>query len=126
MPGSQLSQQHSFKHSVPPAPSTYDAFDYEDDDFDQEDQKEDEEDGDTGSEEDGYAIYSDFRLLDSSDTDPVFFDTSWSFADHEGLGYDSSRSEIKLVMENERNDEVSIAPAKHEVFPSFGARIPVV
>ena len=126
MPESQLSQKHSVKPSVLPPASAYDAFDYEDYDFGHEDQNEDDEDGSISSEEDGCAIYSDFRLLDSSDTDPEFFDTSWSFADNEGLSFDPSRSEIKLVIENERKDEVSIAPSRHDVFPLGGARISVM
>jgi len=101
---------------APPAtfqmPSDYDAFDYEEDVVDDDVDEEDEEADEGSSDVESQAIYSDFRRLESSDTDPEFFDTSWSFANIEldCSEVDQCGKEIKLVMENEKTDEVSIAP----------------
>ena len=95
---------------MPPPTSDYDAFDYEDDDIEQEE-------GDQSSDEDGQVIHSDFRLLEPSDTDPEFFDTSWSFMTTGEPKLDPSGNEIKLVIENESKDEVSFAPDRSRDFP---------
>ena len=94
--------------------SEYDEFDreanalqYGEDDTDVEDEDED-------GMEDSQSIYSDFNVLDSSDSASESCDASFSF---DGLytGYqyavDPGGKAIDLVMENERHDEVSVAPA---------------
>lgn len=110
-------------------PSDYEAFDYEEDDAEEESDEDEEEDVDeSGCDEDDQAIHSDFRLLEPSDTDPDFFDTSWSFAniDTSNAEITSSGKEIKLVMENERQDEVSLAPMRPEVSSLLYTRNPVM
>ncbi|KAL6721779.1 hypothetical protein ACLMJK_000884 [Lecanora helva] len=123
---SRQRQPSPIQPTVPLISSTYDAFDYEHYEFDSEDEDEKENDKERDSEGDNYAIHSDFRLLDSSDTDPEFFDTSWSFIDTEDTELDPSESEIRLVMENERKDEVSVAPTRYDVLPSSGISISVM
>ena len=106
-------------------PSDYDAFDIESEAVDPEDDLENQ--GGLDDEENNQAIiHSDFRSLESSDTDPDFFDTSWSFVDTGDPEVDESRAEISLVMENERKDEVSIAPFQSTAFPFMTARTPTV
>ncbi len=117
---------------APPAtfqmPSDYDAFDYEDDVIEDESEENEEEDGEDSSDTESQAIHSDFRRLESSDTDPDFFDTSWSFVDAvaDDPEVDPGGMEIKLVMENEKQDEVSVAPAKSDIYSSLHTRRMVV
>ena len=113
--------------STPLASFEYDAFDleYHVDYQEEEQENEDDDSEDDSSEENGQAIHSDFRLLESSDTDPEFFDTSWSFADIKESEIQSNQAELEIVMENESKDEVSIAPTRLEVFPSWSTAIPV-
>ena len=106
----KLSPDDSVSSTTPHLTSEYDAFDYEEEDVEQE------EDDDT-SDDDGHAIHSDFRLLESSDTDSDFFDTSWSFMNTGEPELNTSGDEIKLVMENERKIEVSVAPTRSRDFP---------
>lgn len=81
-----------------------------------DDEKEEEE-----LEETAQSIHSDFSMLDSEDSDSEFYDTAWSF-DTIDSGHDPNLDhrgkEINLVMENERVDEVSIAPTGSEGLPS--------
>ena len=108
-----------------PVPSDYDIFDYEDGPlFGKEEEEEEDDDEDIeSSNEESQAINSDFHSLESSETDPEFFDTSWSFVGNEDPGYDPSKREVKLMMENERKDEVSLAPPRLDILRSFGAII---
>ena len=88
-------------------PSDYDAFDDEEIDSD-----EDEEDYDENV-SDCQPVYSDFRMLGSSDSDEEFGDASYSFDTLDTsyhLGVDHGKKAIHLVMENEKQDEVSVAP----------------
>ena len=100
-----------------PLPPEYEAFDY---DFD-ESNDEEESDGDCDESGDDFAepIHSDFSLLDSSDTEPEFFDTSWSFATLPNTYEPDPRTggkEIGLVMENESSREISLAPVLRHNF----------
>lgn len=101
------------------AASDYDVFDYELDEIN------DEEDQDSGD-EDSEPIHSDFRQLDGSDTEADFYDTSWSFATiedvYEGSEKDGGK-EIDLVMENESQDEISIAPVRANILPAMFASV---
>ena len=93
--------------------SEYDAFDREDTDVDYND------DGDTDDEEidrnadDDLPVHSDFNMLDGDDSVSEFCDASYSF-DSLNTGYqyavDPGGKAIGLVMENERQNEVSVAP----------------
>lgn len=125
-PGSSKSIQRAIAPlSTFQLPSDYDAFDYEDDVVEEDGSEVDEEDGEeTSSDAESQAIHSDFRRLENSDTDPDFFDTSWSFAniEDEDPGIDPGEMEIKLVMENEKQDEVSIAPARPDLFSLLHTR----
>ena len=103
-----IARSPSTAFTAPPTQCDYDVFDYEEDD-DAEEEGEEEEAAE-GADEDDNTIHSDFRLLESSDTDPEFYDTSWSFIGTEISGVNTSKTEIGLVMENERKDEVSVAP----------------
>lgn len=114
---SDLSQKSSSEPKIMLIPSDYDAFDLGSEAVDPEE--------DIGSQEglddddnDGQAIiHSDFRSLELSDTDPEFFDTSWSFVDTADPEEEESMAELSLVMENERKDEVSVAPFRSTAFP---------
>ena len=121
--GNQLSQASVVTPKAPVVSFDYDALDYQEDDIGQE---EEEEDGDStlSSDEDGQAIHSDFRSLEASDTDPQFFDTSWSFVDIGDREPHSKGKEIKLVIENETKNEVSVAPTRVRDFTSLSARAP--
>lgn len=97
-------------------PSDYDDLDYEDDieeEGDERDEKSEKDDSEDISEDDSQAIHSDFRQLENTDTDSEFYDTSWSFANVDGHSpkFDSPGLEIKLVLENERRDEVITSPS---------------
>lgn len=115
-------------------PSDYDLFDYEDDVVEEDESEDNEEgDGEDSSDTESQAIHSDFGRLECSDTDPDFFDTSWSFAKIEAddpgidpIGIDPTGMEIKLVVENEKQDEVSIAPARPDIFSSLHTKRMVV
>ena len=110
---SVLSRETSSHSGLEMDTSEYDEFDREDNnlgyDSDDTDEEVDEDDID-GSQ----SIYSDFNMLDSSDSASEFCDASYSF-DSLNTGYqyavDPGGKAIDLVMENERHDEVSIAPA---------------
>lgn len=121
-------QQFSATAATFEMPSDYDAFDYEDDvEEDKEEENEESHEEDSSDEED-QAIYSDFSQLEASDTDPDFFDTSWSFANiaTDDPEVDPTGVELKLVMENENQDEVSIAPARAGIFSSLHTRGPLM
>lgn len=97
-------------------PSDYDDLDYEDDiesEGEEGDEKSEKDDSEDISDEDSQAIHSDFRQLETSDTDSEFYDTSWSFANVDGHSrkVDPPGLEIQLVMENERRDEVITSPS---------------
>lgn len=94
--------------------SDYDAFDYEENEPHDE---EDEEDNAGGSQ----PVYSDFRILGSSDSDEEFGDASYSFDTLDTgyhLGIDRGEKALHLVMENERQDEISVAPVSPGILPS--------
>jgi len=129
-PGASRSPQRAF---APPATyqmqSDYDAFDHEDDIVEENEEEDDEEENnEDSSDEESQPIHSDFRQLESSDTDPDFFDTSWSFVNIEANDpeVDPGGMEIKLVMENEKQSEVSVAPFRPEMFSSLHTRTPVM
>lgn len=95
--------------------SDYDAFDHEENQSSEDEEDEDE------NESDDRAVYSDFRVLNSPDSDDEFGDAVYSFdtldtSDH--LGIDHGEKAIHLVMENERKDEVSVAPITPEFLNS--------
>ena len=105
--------------------SDYDAFDYENESIEDEDEDEDEdEEGEEDKEDnasDSQAVYSDFRVLSSSESDEEFGDASYSFDTLDAsyhLGIEQGEKAIHLVMENEKQDEVSVAPVKPAV-PDF-------
>ena len=100
--------------------SDYDSFDAEE--TEPVEDEEDEEDI-TG---DDQPVYSDFRMLSSSDSDKEFDDASYSFDTLDTsyhFGIDHGEKAINLVMENERQDEVSVvAPGVlPPPFPGFVA-----
>lgn len=87
--------------------SDYDAFDYEDN---ESIEAEDNEEDNAG---DDQPVYCDFRMLSSSDSDEEFGDASYSFDTLDTsyhLGIDHGEKAIHLVMKNERQSEVSVAP----------------
>ena len=87
--------------------SDYDAFDYEENEPIEDEEDEEDNVGDN------QPVYSDFRMLGSSDSDEEFGDASYSFDTLDTsyhLGIDHGEKAIHLVMENERQDEVSVAP----------------
>ncbi|KAL9136164.1 MAG: hypothetical protein Q9175_002621 [Cornicularia normoerica] len=95
--------------------SDYDAFDYE-----ENEPVENEGDEENDQDED-QSIYSDFRTLGSTDSDEEFVDASYSFDSLDTsyhLGIDHGEKAIHLVMENERQDEVSVAPVTPGFLPS--------
>ncbi|CAF9907975.1 hypothetical protein IMSHALPRED_006548 [Imshaugia aleurites] len=95
--------------------SDYDAFDYEED----EPIDDDDEEDNAG---DNQPVYSDFGMLASSNVDEEFGDASYSFETLDTsyhLGTDHGEKAIHLVMENERPDEVSVAPVTPGILPSF-------
>ena len=109
-----LSRETSSHSGLEMDTSEYDEFDREDNNLDYDGDDTDEE-VDEGDDIDGsQSIYSDFNMLDSSDSASEFCDASYSF-DSLNTGYqyavDPGGKAIDLVMENERHDEVSIAPA---------------
>lgn len=102
--------------------SDYDAFDHEDNESINNEEDEEESAGDN------QPVYSDFRMLASSESDEEFGDASYSFdtldtSYHPGI--DHGEKAIHLVIENERQDEVSVAPVTPGVlpppFPGFAA-----
>ena len=103
--------------------SDYDAFDYEENGL-IEDGEDDENDAG-----DNRPVYSDFRMLSSSDSDEEFDNTSYSFDTLDTsyhLGIDHGEKAINLVLENERQDEVSVAPVKPEILPfSFSGLVAI-
>ena len=95
--------------------SDYDAFDYE-----ENDPTEDEEDEENNA-NDSQPVYSDFRMLASSDSDEEFGDASYSFDTLDTsyhLGIDHRENIMHLVIENERQREVSVAPVRPGIFPT--------
>ena len=103
-------------------PSDYDAFDYEEDDLIE---NEGDEEDNAGDEQ---PVYSDFRILGSSDSDEGFGDSSYSFDTLDTsyhLGIDHGEKAIHLVIENERQDEVSVAPLTPGILPSSFSRLAV-
>lgn len=102
--------------------SDYDAFDYECNDL--IDDEGDEEDN-AGNEQ---PVYSDFRTLGSSESDEDFGDAFYSFdtldtSYHPGI--DHGEKAIHLVIENEKQDEVSVAPLSPGTLPSSFSRLAV-
>ena len=98
---------------VPPIePRDYNIFDFEEDDVD-----EDEVDGSNVDKEP--IIYSDFQTLESSDSDDDSCDIPYSFempnfSYHDDVNF--SEEVINIVLDHERQEEVSVAPA---MFPCF-------
>ena len=94
--------------------SEYDAFDREDTNIDYNDGGDTDEEENSGIDADeDPPIYSDFNMLDSDDSAPEFCDASYSF-DSLNTGYqyaiEPRGKALDLVMENERQNEVSVAP----------------
>lgn len=125
---SQSDSSHDLPLQAPSKPlsvftsSDYDAFDYEEDD--PIENEEDEEDN-AGDE---LPVYSDFRILGSSDSDEGFGDASYSFDTLDTsyhLGIDHGEKAIHLVIENERQDEVSVAPLTPGILPASFSRLAV-
>jgi len=125
----ELPADRNRPHSAPPRETTtpaifmgtsdYDAFDYEDDNIEIED--DDDDDDDNKDDGDGQQIYSDFHMMLSSDSDDAeFCDASYSF-DTLNTGYqpvdDPGGKAIDLIMETERQDEVSVAPLSSTISP---------
>lgn len=95
--------------------SDYDAFDYE-----ENEPIEDEEDEEDNA-NDSQPVYSDFRMLAFSDSDEEFGDASYSFDTLDTsyhLGVDHREKAMHLVIENERQHEVSVAPVRPGIFPA--------
>ena len=120
-PSNSLSLQASPKCPVF-ASSDYDAFDREEsetsEDEDEDEEDEEDEEDDTS---DARPVYSDFRMLNSSDSDDEFSDASYSFDTLDSsyhVGIDHGKKAIHLVMENEKQDEVSVAPITSEILHS--------
>ena len=91
--------------------SDYDVFDDEENEsIEDEEEEEDDENENVGG---SRPVYSDFRMLSSPDSDEEFGDASYSFDTLDTsyhLGIDQGEKAIHLVMENEKQDEVSVAP----------------
>ena len=103
-------------------PSEYDAFDYEEDYINEEDED------DEGDANDAQEIYSDFHNLESSDSDDEFSDASYSFDTPDARYHDPvdpGEKAINLVMENEKQREVSIAPIGHGIISSFLPKVAI-
>ena len=124
---SQSDSSHDLPLQAPSKPlsvftsSDYDAFDYEEDLIENEGDEEDN----AGTEQ---PVYSDFRILGSSDADEGFGDASYSFDTLDTsyhLGIDHGEKAIHLVIENERQDEVSVAPLTPGILPSSFSRLAV-
>ena len=118
-PSNSLSLQASPKCPVF-ASSDYDAFDREESEPSEDEDEEDEEDEEDDT-SDARPVYSDFRMLNSSDSDDEFGDASYSFDTLDSsyhLGIDHGKKAIHLVMENEKQDEVSVAPITSEILHS--------
>ena len=106
--------------------SDYDAFDYEENESIEDEDEDDVEDEEEGEEKedivnDSQAVYSDFRVLSSSESDEDFGDASYSFDTLDAsyhLGVEQGEKAIHLVMENEKQDEVSVAPVKPTILDS--------
>ena len=121
-PSNSLSLQASPKCPVFTS-SDYDAFDHEESEPSEDEEEEDEEDEEDNT-NDEQPVYSDFRMLNSSDSDEEFGDASYSFDTLDSsyhLGIDHGEKAIHLVMENEKQDEVSVAPITSEIqYPLSG------
>ena len=123
---SDLSRNSLSQASLKPlsvfTPSDYDAFDYEENDS-IEDENEENNAGDV------QPVYSDFRMLGSSNSDEDFDDASYSFDTLDTsyhIGIDQGEKAIHLVTENERQDEVSVAPVAPRILPpSFSESVAV-
>ena len=118
-PSNSLSLQASPKSPVFTS-SDYDAFDHEDSEPSEDEDEEDEEDEEDNT-SDERPVYSDFRMLNSSDSDEEFGDAPYSFDTLDSsyhLGIDHGEKAIHLVMENEKQDEVSVAPITSEILHS--------
>ena len=114
-PSYSLPLQSSSKSRSVFASSDYDAFDYEESEpiEDEEDERDEEENA-----SDDTSVYSDFRVLNSSDSDEEFGDASYSF-DTLDASYQLGEKALHLVMENESKNEVSVAPETPETLNSF-------
>lgn len=102
--------------------SDYDAFDYEENDLVE---NEGDEEDNAGDEQ---PVYSDFRTLGSSESDEGFGDALYSFDTLDTsyhLGIDHGEKAIHLVIENEKQDEVSMAPLTPGTLPSSFSRLAV-
>jgi hypothetical protein len=107
----------------------YDAFDYEEDYF-EEDVDDDEDEGDLDDLDDGQQVHSDFHMLASSDSDDgEFCDATYSF-DTPNTGYqpavDPGGKAIDLIMETERQDEVSVAPTSCISLPHMVSKLTMI
>lgn len=114
-PSYSLPLQESSKSRSVFASSDYDAFDYEESQpiEDEEDESDEEHNA-----SDNTSVYSDFRVLNSSDSDEDFGDASYSF-DTLDASYNLGEKAIHLVMENESKNEVSVAPETPEILNPF-------
>ena len=125
-PSNSLSLQASPKCPVFTS-SDYDAFDHEESEPSEDEDEEDEEDEEDNM-SDERPVYSDFRMLNSSDSDEEFGDASYSFDTLDSsyhLGIDHGEKAIHLVMENEKQDEVSVAPITSEIQHSLSGLVAV-
>ena len=125
-PSNSLSLQASPKCPVFTS-SDYDAFDHEESEPSEDEDEEDEEDEEDNT-SDERPVYSDFRMLNSSDSDEEFGDASYSFDTLDSsyhLGIDHGEKAIHLVMENEKQDEVSVAPITSEIQYSLSGLVAV-
>ena len=107
--------------------SDYDALDHEESQSSEDEDEEDEED-EEDSTSDERPVYSDFRMLNSTDSDEEFGDASYSFDTLDSsyhLGIDHGEKAIHLVMENEKQDEVSVAPITSEIQHSLSGLVAV-
>ena len=119
---------HNLPLQAPSKPSSvstssdYDAFDYEENDPIENEEDEEDNAGDV------QPVYSDFRILGFSDSDEELGDASYSFDTLDAsyhLGVDHGEKAIHLVIENERQDEVSVAPLTPGILPSSFSRLAV-
>lgn len=103
----------------------YDAFDYEEDDIDEKERN--DSDSDEGDDDDRQPVHSDFHILESSDSDDAeFCDASYSF-DTINTAYqpavDPGGKAFDLIMETERQGEVSVAPRSNTSLPHMVSKL---
>ena len=98
----------------------YDAFDHEDDDFDDDESDEDEdEEEDLGYDEE---VHSDFHVIASDSDDGEYCEASYAFdtpsTDYQPA-FDPGGKAMDLIMETERQDEVSVAPNRNKMISNL-------